>query len=204
MKNFISLNGKKIELTDEQVEKILAENKNLEEKVLLSNITEGGTFKIGEDEFIVLEHHNGETAVIRKNMLRKQKFGATNNFDGSDVQKTCQSFFKKIALIVGDENIVEHKVDLTALDGMKCYGAIRSRCSLLTVDLYRKYVEILDEFKTDEWWWLSTPFSTKKHANDVWGLCVSPAGFVDFGHFNYFDIGVRPFCILKSTIFVSK
>lgn len=77
------------------------------------------------------------------------------------------------------------------------------RASLITADMYRKYVGILDKFKLDSWWWLATPWSTKRHDNDAWVKCVAPSGCI-FRSDCYFNVrGVRPFCILKSNIFVS-
>jgi hypothetical protein len=63
-------------------------------------------------------------------------------------------------------------------------------------------VDVLDLHNPKKYWWLATPHSTKRHENDKWVKCVSPSGFIDIGYF-YNDYGVRPFCILKSDIFVS-
>lgn len=204
MKNFISVNGKVRELTDEQVNRILSEMKDKKKNIPLSEIAVGETFEIGEHEFIVLEQSGDTTAVIRKEPLPDSRFGDTNNYMGSDVDAVCGKFAVDITSIVEMENIVPHTVDLTANDGLKDYGAITRLASLLTADRYRRYVEILDKFKPDTWWWLSTPFSTKKHDNESWVLCVSPSGCIGGNHYDYGGGGVRPFCILKSTIFVSK
>ena len=204
MSNYLVINNHRIELTEEQVMQIIAAQSQENPTIQLSEIAVGDTFKIGEHEFIILAQSGDTTEVIRKDLLPDQAFGDTNNFDGSDVAQTCYDFIAKIAAIIGEENIIEHTVDLTSDDGLKDYGTVKSRCSLLTADMYRFYVEILDKFKPDRWWWLATPFSTKRHDNDSCVKCVSPSGFIV--NFNYgYDIdGVRPFCILKSTIFVSK
>ena len=202
MKNYICINGQQIELTEEQVERICAAQGQAEIK--LADIPEGDTFKIGDHEFIVLEHSGDTTAIICKELLPDDmEFGSNNNFAGSYVADTCSEFAEEIAAIVGAENLVEHTVDLTSDDGLKDYGIIKSRCSLLTTDLYRRYVDILDKFKPDRWWWLATANSTERHGNDNWVKCVAPSGNI---YDNYCDnfIGVRPFCILKSNIFVSK
>ena len=203
MSNYIVINNQRIELTEEQVKQIIAAHSQENHTTKLSDIEVGDTFKIGDHEFIVLEHSGDTTAIIRKDLLPNQAFGDTNNFNGSDVGKTCYKFAAEIAAIIGEDNIVEHTVDLTSDDGLKDYGTIKSRCSLLTADLYRRYVEILDKFKPDAWWWLATPWSTKRHDNDVWVKCVSPSGCIG-GNCGGNGGGVRPFCILKSTIFVSK
>ena len=204
MENYIKICGQKINLTDEQVEQLKKSFGAACAK--LSDIPTGETFKIGEHEFIVLEHSGDTTAVIRNDLLVKNKaFGKNNNYDGSDVDAVCNSFADEIAAIVGEDNLAEHTVDLTSDDGLKDYGKIRRRVSLLTTDLYRRYVAILDKYKIDTWWWLATPFSTPTHENASWAKCVSPSGCLGSNNYYYYDnSGVRPFFILKSNIFVSK
>lgn len=204
MSNYLVINNQRIELTEEQVKQIIAAQNPENPTIQLSEIAAGETFKIGEHEFIVLEQSGDTTAVIRKELLPDSKFGDTNNYFGSEVEYLCSKFANEIERIVGEGNIVKHTVDLTSNDGLKDYGTKDVRVSLLTADRYRRYVEILDNFKPDSWWWLSTPFSTKKHDNDSWVLCVSASGYLDFSGPCNHDFGVRPFCILKSTIFVSK
>ena len=204
MSNYLVINNQRIELTEEQVKQIIEAHTQQNPTIKLSDVAVGDTFKIREHEFIVLEQSGDTTAVIRKNLLPEPTtFGDTNNFDRSTVDPICGTFGDEIAAIVGRENIVPHTVDLTSDDGLKDYGTIERRCSLLTTDQYRRYVEILDKFKPDSWWWLATAHSTKRHENDSWVKCVSPSCCICGSHCNY-DIGVRPFCILKSDIFVSK
>ena len=202
MENYIYLNGSKINLTEEQVKEM---QKSFGIKpIKLSDISTGETFKIGEYEFIAMEHSKETTAVLLKAFLHDEKaFGKNNNYNGSYIDDICNDFAKKISNIVGDDNLIEHTVDLTSDDGLKDYGSIKRKMSLLTCNQYRKYVEILDKHKIDAWWWLSTAYSTPTHENSSWVKCVSPYG----GIFNvryYYDFGVRPFCILKSNILVSK
>lgn len=202
MKNYIYIKGQRIQLTEEQVKQICAAQNPKEIK--LADIQEGDTFKIGNHEFVVLEHSGDTTAIIRKELLRKDmEFGSNNNFSGSYVAAKCDEFANEIAGIAAEENLVEHTVDLTSDDGLKDYGSIKCRCSLLTTDLYRKYVKILDKFKPDRWWWLATAHSTERHGNSNWAKCVSPAGYFSSDDY-YGGNGVRPFCILNSNIFVSK
>ena len=202
MENYIVINGEKTYLSEAQVESI--KGRISIPNLKLADIPAGETFKLGNHEFIVLEQSGDTTAILRKDLLPGQRFGSDNNFKGSDVGKTCNKFARELSAIIGEDNIVEHTVDLTSDDGLKDYGTIKCRCSLLTSDLYRRYVDILDKFNPDEWWWLATAHSTKRHENDSWVKCVSPSGFIYFDYFDYRDRGVRPFCILKSTIFVSK
>ena len=202
MKNYLMLNGQKIELTEKQIsemERIFGAS-----KVKLEDVPVGETFKIGEYEFIVLEHSKETTAVILKDLLRNsEKFGENNNYQNSNVDLICNEIGIEIGNIIGLDNLIMHTVDLTSDDGLKCYGFCERQMSLISTEQYRRYVEILDKHKVDKWWWLATAYSTPKHENNIWIKCVAPSGII----FNYIYngyYGVRPFCILKSNILVSK
>lgn len=202
MKNYICINNQKVELTQEQTEQIRA-SFGLS-AAQLKDLVPGDTFKIGNHEFIVLEHCGEDTAVIRKDLLpEKMSFGSNNNYNESDVAQCCRSFAAEISDIIGAENVLIHTVDLTSDDGLKDYGIVESRASLLTADRYRRYVEILDKFPIKAYWWLATAYSTPRHDDEVWVKCFSPSGRISIDLCNR-DFGVRPFCIFKSSIFVSK
>ena len=202
--NYIEIEGVKIKLTAKQVKKLKEELKICNAK-RLSEIAVGDTFTLGDYEFIVLEQSGDTTAVILKDLIKEEmKFSDSDNkYTDSLVDIECSKFEKKLANIIGNENIVEHTVDLTADDGLKCYGSIKRKMSLLTAEQYRKYVDILDKHKINKWWWLTTAHSTNKHDNSSWVKCVSPDGNIGNNNYNY-NSGVRPFCILKSNIFVSE
>ena len=202
MKHCIYLNGQKIELSAEQLDKIRSALGV--GQIELSSLSPKDIFKIGKHEFIVLEQIEGATMVLLKETLGDSKFGDTNNYNGSVVDDACEKFADEIADIIGAENIIEHTVDLTADDGLKDYGTIERRMSLLTADDCRSCVEILDAHKLEKWWWTSTAYSTPAHGDEDIVKCVSPSGNVNRRSSYYYSNGVRPFCILKSNIFVSK
>ena len=204
MRNYISINNQQIDLTDEQVEKIRSCFSLPVSDTKLADVPVGDTVKIGDHEMIVLEQLGTVTLLLRKDLLREsQEFGSNNNYDGSYVDAICQEFAKEIAAAVGEDNILLHDVDLTSDDGLKDYGVIRRKASLLTTEQARRYVQLLDKYKLDAWWWLATSWSTPTHGDSTWGMCVSPSGIIDYFRYGR-GIGVRPFCILKSNIFVSK
>ena len=202
MNNYICINNQKVELTQEQAEQIRA-SFGLS-TAQLKDLAPGDTFKIGDHQFVVLEHCGEDTAVIRKDLLfQKMAFGKNNNYNGSDVDTRCNAFAVEIACVIGEDNVLLHTVDLTSDDGLKDYGMVERYASLLTADRYRRYVEILDNFPIKAYWWLATAYSTPKHDDEAWVKCVSPSGRINIGIYDI-DYGVRPFCILKSTIFVSQ
>lgn len=207
MSNYICINNQRIELTEEQVNQIIAAHNHEIPTITLSEIAVGDTVKLGEHEMVVLEQLGDTTALVRKELLsQKRAFGSDNNYIRSKVGNACEAFADELAAIIGAENIVPHDVDLTSDDGLDDYGkATGRRASLLTADMYRRYVRILDKYKVHEWWWLATPFSIPPHDEDNWVKCVSPSGYISvYGLGYYSGNGVRPFCILKSNIFVSK
>lgn len=202
MTNYIKLNGKKIELNDAQVEEIKRSFGIGAKK--LSEIPEGGTFKIGKYEFAVLEQLEDSAVVIKKEKYGSDiHFGGNNNYDGSEADKLCNEFGNEIAKIIGAENMLEFELDLTANDGMKCYGSVKRRMALRTADMQRKYAYIFDKLPKF-WEWLATAYSTPKREDSVGVESVSPLGHVGCNIGNYRNCGVRPFCILKSDIFVSE
>ena len=169
---------------------------------MLVEISNGKTFKIGDVEFIKFSEENGEVTAVAKEIAFRAPFGSNNNFEGSSLlERLNKEFLPKIAEAIGEENILEHEVDLTSLDGLKTYGSIKSRISIPTFDFYRENVKIFDDYKVDTWWWLATPDTTPEHSNIPWCRCVSPVGYIynDYVN-NYF--GVRPFLKFVSNIFV--
>ena len=172
-------------------------------EIKLTEIINGKTFKIGDVEFIKFAEENGEVTAVAKEIAFNSQFGKDNNLKESSLLKRLnEEFLPKIASVVGEENIITHKVDLTSLDGLKTYGDVTSKISIPTFDFYRENVKIFDEYKLDTWWWLATPDTTPEHYNANWISCVSPVGGI--GNYGYGDYcGVRPFLKFVSSIFVS-
>ena len=203
MENYIFIDGKKTVLTEQQAKQI--KERFCEQTTKLADVKTGETVKIAGLAFVVLEQTGEETALILEDLAETDVVfsNKNNNYSGSEVDELCNDFAEDLANAIGAENIVMHEVDLTSNDGLKDYGTIKRQASALTADRYRKYVKILDDHNPKKWWWLSTPDSTTKHQNDQWALCVSPAGNF-YGDCCNCSSGVRPFCIFKSSIFVSS
>ena len=86
----------------------------------LSDVPVGETFKLGDMEFIVLEHKANETVAILKNFWKTCKFDdKTNNYTNSQVRTDMHyEFYNNVAAICGKENIVDRTVNLIADDGL--------------------------------------------------------------------------------------
>ena len=170
--------------------------------VKLSEIENKKTFKIGNIEFIKFSEENGEVTAVAKDVVFRSEFGKNNNLAGSTIiERLEKEILPKLSEAIGEENILEHEVDLTSLDGLKTYGSMKSKISIPTFDFYRANVKIFDEHKIDKWWWLATPDTTPEHHNDWWCRCVSPGGFI-YDRYYCYNGGVRPFLKFVSSIFV--
>lgn len=93
MENYICINGKKTELTKEQLKQL-----GLDLPVI--ELSENGEIaKIGDYEFIVLKSPNkDETRLLLKNSLCDSAFGEDNNdYRKSKVKAIVDNFAKEIA-----------------------------------------------------------------------------------------------------------
>ena len=182
------------------------ESENCADKVELSTLNPGETFKTGEHDFIVLEQLEGETSVISKGFMSEDVVFDNNSkdYNTSNLKKVIDGDIQPIIeKYVGAENIVEHEVDLTSVDMQTEFKPCKCKVRPITFDEARKYNNLLVNDDLDDWWWTCTPWSTEKRGYKYSMTVVSSSGYFGSGGF-YYDIGVRPFCILKSNIFVSK
>lgn len=178
--------------------------KNTKNTAIFAGVKNGETFKVGKYEFIKFPDMDGKTPVVMKSIAFDSRFGGNNDLRASTVLKIMQEkILPEIIRVVGEENVLTFKTDLTALDGLKPYEQMESRISLPTMDFYRTYVEIFDKFNPGKWWWLATPESAPPHYDPNWIVCVSPSGRIGNGRCSGGN-GVRPFLIFNSSIFGSS
>lgn len=176
---------------------------NVKNTIIFADVKDSETFKVGEYEFIKFPDVDGKTPVVMKDIAFRSIFGKNNDLRISTVLKRMQKeILPEIIKVVGEENVLTFKTDLTTLDGLKPYEELEARISLPTFDFYRANVDIFDKYNPGTWWWLATPESAKPHYDPVWIACVSPSG--DFFSDCYGGLGVRPFLIFNSSIFESS
>ncbi len=190
-------------LTKEEKELLIALANKSNKDIKLSDIPNGGTFKIGDISFIKISDKDGVVTAVAKDCVHKSHFGNNNNFAESEVLDWLTlNILPKLISAVGEENILDIETDLTTLDGVKTFGKTTSKISLPTLDFYRLHTEIFDRYKLDEWWWLATAWSAYPHYESSCILCVSPSGLINDNHCNYY-YGVRPLLRFVSSISVS-
>ena len=198
--------SRELELARELVRKL--EESEKDNKVQLSELQPGETFKIGEHDFIVLEQNgcSGTTNVISKGFMAKGIVfdSNTRDYNKSNLKRVIEENIQPvIESEIGAGNIIKQAVSLTSVDMQDefkpCYCKVRP----ITFDEARKYNNLLVNKDLDDWWWTCTPWSTADRGWKRTITVVSPSGyFIDSNCSGGY--GVRPFCILKSNIFVSK
>lgn len=184
----------------------MLEQKEKESKIKLSELKRGESFMIGEHEFIVLDKGLDVTKVISKGFMAENiSFDSdTKDYNKSEIKKFIEEKIQPvIESEVGAENIVEHEISLRSIDMQKEFEDVSAKVRLITFDEARLYNDLLVNEDLDNWWWTLTPWSTAKRGYRYGITVVCPSGYFD--RFScYYGFGVRPFCILKSNIFVSK
>ena len=179
--------------------------KPFEAKVELSTLKAGDVFETSFGEMIVLDNSDGKTTVITKGFVKdKLKFDSESpNFAESEISEyLSDEVLEMFEEEFGSENLVEHTTDVISVD-MQKYESYTGKVRLLTFDEARKYNELIVNKELDRWYWTMTPWSTAERGWKYSVAVVSPSGFVS-GRYCDDYFGVRPVCILKSNIFVSK
>ena len=199
MKKAIDLIREAIEILELELEK------PFEAKVELSTLKAGDVFETSFGEMIVLDNSDGKTTVITKGFVKdKLKFDSESpNFAESEISEyLSDEVLEMFEEEFGSENLVEHTTDVISVD-MQKYESYTGKVRLLTFDEARKYNELIVNKELDRWYWTMTPWSTAERGWKYSVAVVSPSG--DVGNDDCFiNLGVRPVCILKSNIFVSK
>ena len=168
----------------------------------LGSVKPGGTVVIGEREYIVLGHGEETTAIIAKKPVKTMAFGNDGDYAKSNVRAYCNSeFYKELCKAVGKHNIIPHTVNLVSDDGSNKGATVKDNVSILTCDLYRRYREFLPAIGFSCWTATRVTTLDKDYAR---GVCVVGSRGVLYWDGRGCSNGVRPFCILNSSVLVSQ
>ena len=185
--------------------KMLEENEK-KTKAELSTLNPGEVFKIGEHDFIVLAQEEGQTKVISKGFMTKGiKFDSeSRDYNISNLCAVMEEDIQPlIEAAVGEENLIKHEVDLISVDMQQEFEPCKCKVRPVTFDEAREFNDLLVNEELPGWYWTCTPWSTKERGWEYSVAVVSPSGYFSRNDY-YGNYGVRPFCILKSNIFVSR
>lgn len=167
----------------------------------LGDFKPGETVKLGEREYIVLGHGEETTAIIAKKPTKSMAFGKDGDYTKSDVRTYCNGeFYNELCKAVGKHNIIPHTVNLVSDDGSNKGATVKDNVSILTCDLYRRYREFIPTIDSAFWTATRVTMLNKDYARYV--RVVSSYGVLSWNGSGY-SFGVRPFCILNSSVLVS-
>lgn len=196
--------SKALDMARELVRQLEKEEKG--SSVQLSELNSGDVFKIGSHDFIVLRHYGDKTKVISKNFMAEDVVFDENtpDYNNSNLKKIIETEIQPvIENAVGKYNIIKEDIAVKTVDNQDRFDLIESKVRVATFEEARQYNDFIVNKDLDDWWWTCTPWSTDDRDLKYQIAVVAPAGRVSNcscdGHG-----GVRPVCILKSNIFVSK
>ena len=174
--------------------------------VMLADLKPGDKFSTGIGNFIVLEQKEDCAVIITEKLYMEaeifddscndyKKSSLREKFDGEILDEFIAEF--------GEENICENEAGLVTVDGQEVFGKLLNKVRPLTFDEAREYNDLLVNEKLTDWYWTCTPWSTKERVYGCTVAVVSPRGSVGRNVCDCYN-GVRPVCILKSNLFVSR
>lgn len=183
-------------------------------EVEANNKIEAGNVRLGQK--IVIEDENGRetwTAITyqdggtvflldKEYAIKNVDFGNDNNYSNSNARTiscTCEPVLRLLKKY-GSNAFIPLEIDLFSHDGLRDYGVCKGDLTgIMTYDMYRNNREYIKP----SCMWLATPDSTPSGTGASCVRCVGFGGGVGYDDCGWDVGGVRPFCIIKSSIFVS-
>lgn len=120
----------------------------------------GEFIKIKGVKCLVLDIIDENPFVIALNTKIKTCFDdKSTNYNNSILERTVNDWFKKL-----DVPAITRIIDLTTMDGSKCYGTLKVKAAPLTFNEWREYAEIIIP-NIKNWFWLATAWTDPKWKN---------------------------------------
>ena len=174
-------------------------------KIALKNAARGTAFDYAGQSWILLENDDGRALCLSKDIIETRAFdeGNCNNFAVASSNKYLNGPYldNLVDACNGANAFLESELDLTTDDGLKDYGTCTVTIFLLTVDQYRRNRDVIPN--ADDWWWLSTAFSTKSNGYESLARDVYSDGALDRDDAYDGCYGLRPACYLDSDLLIS-
>lgn len=148
-------------------------------KKALKTAARGTVFPYAGEKWVVLEHDPaGRTLCLRLEVIPDKPFDEDNrnNFAISSSKEWMNGPYldNLIDAVKGPHAFLTTELDLTADDGLKDYGTCTVTIFSLTVDQYRRNRDVIP--LVDDWYWLSTAYSTAANGYEHSARYVSSGG----------------------------
>ena len=175
-------------------------------KKALKAAARGTIFPYAGEKWVALEHEaSGRTLCLRLDLIPNKPFDENNcnNFATSSSKEWMNGPYldNLIDAVKGPHAFLTTELDLTADDGLKDYGTCTVTIFSLTVDQYRRNRDVIPN--TDDWWWLSTAYSTAANGYEHSARYVWNVGTLYWYSACCGDFGLRPACYLDSDLLIS-
>ena len=175
-------------------------------KKALKTAARGTVFPYAGEKWIALEHETGSrTLCLRLDLIPDKPFDESNrnNFAISSGKEWMNGPYldNLIDAVKGPHAFLTTELDLTADDGLKDYGTCTVTIFSLTVDQYRRNRDVIPN--ADDWWWLSTAYSTASNGYEHSARYVLSDGTLNRHYAYYGYYGLRPACYLDSDLLIS-
>ena len=158
-------------------------------KIALKNAARGAAFDYAGQSWILLENDDGRALCLSKDIIETRAFdeGNCNNFAVASSKEYLNGAYLDNLLedVNGPNAFLTTELDLTTDDGLKDYGTCTVTIFLLTVDQYRRNRDVIPN--ADDWWWLSTAFSTKSNGYESLARSVNAVGTLNRSVACYLD-----------------
>ena len=174
-------------------------------KIALKNAARGTAFDYAGQSWILLENDDGRALCLSKDIIETRAFdeGNCNNFAVASSKEYLNGAYLDNLLedVNGPNAFLTTELDLTTDDGLKDYGTCTVTIFLLTVDQYRRNRDVIPN--ADDWWWLSTAYSTEANGYEHSARRVGDDGTLNWNSAYYGRYGLRPACYLDSDLLIS-
>lgn len=174
-------------------------------KKALKTAPRGTAFNYAGQRWVVLEHNTTGTLCLTEKIVETRAFdeGNCNNFAVASSKEYLNGAYLDNLLedVNGPNAFLTAELDLTTDDGLKDYGTCTVTIFLLTVDQYRRNRDVIPN--ADDWWWLSTAFSTKSNGYESLARLVYADGTLNRSNAYHGFSGLRPACYLDSDLLIS-
>ena len=198
----VSMEFKKIKDALESISASKEERNMIE----LGTIPRGGLFDTKLGRFQVLDHDRayGFTKVIQYDFYESSVEFDNNSCDylTSSLRAKFDGEITKAYEEVFGDALIEHTTEIISVD-MRKYGELTAKVRPITFDEAREFNELIVKNDIGDWWWTCSPWSIEGRGYKNSVAVVSPSGYFISSYCGN-GSGVRPFCILKSNIFVSE
>lgn len=175
-------------------------------KKALKAAARGTIFPYAGEKWVALEHEaSGRTLCLRLDLIPNKPFDENNcnNFATSSSKEWMNGPYldNLIDAVKGPHAFLTTELDLTADDGLKDYGTCTVTIFSLTVDQYRRNRDVIPN--ADDWWWLSTAYSTAANGYEHSARLVPSGGALNWYNAYRGCRGLRPACYLDSDLLIS-